>query len=101
MEEMLNPDVAVRYKGVIEKCTFCHHRLQIARDRARMEGRTQVRESDYQPACAELCPTRAIIFGDLDNPLHEVHRLADDPRAFRLMEDLGTQPKVIYLRKVK
>lgn len=101
MEEMLNPDVAVRYKGVIEKCTFCHHRLQLARDQAAFEGRDQVRESDYQPACSEVCPTRAITFGDLDNPLHEVHRAAQDPRAFRLMEDLGTQPKVIYLRKGK
>jgi molybdopterin-containing oxidoreductase family iron-sulfur binding subunit len=82
---------------VIEKCTFCHHRLQKAREDARAEGR-ELREEDYQPACAEVCPTRAIVFGDLDDPTHRVAVLKEDPRANRLMEDLGTQPKVYYLR---
>lgn len=93
---MMNPDVSTRPVGVIEKCTFCHHRLQRARDQARAEGRT-LREDDYVPACAECCPTRAIIFGDLSNPEHEVSRLVHDPRAFRLLESLGTHPKVHYL----
>ncbi|MBI3982597.1 MAG: 4Fe-4S dicluster domain-containing protein [Gemmatimonadetes bacterium] len=93
----LNPDVSVRPKGVIEKCTFCHHRLQKAREAARAEGRV-LREEDYQPACAEVCPTGAIVFGDLDNPNHRVAELKEDPRAMRLLEDLGTQPKVYYLR---
>ncbi|MBI4543491.1 MAG: 4Fe-4S dicluster domain-containing protein [Gemmatimonadetes bacterium] len=92
----LNPDVSVRPKGVIEKCTFCHHRLQKAREDARAEGR-ELRESDYQPACAEVCPTQAIVFGDLDNVRHRVNELRHDPRAMRLMEDLGTAPKVYYL----
>ena len=96
----LNPDVSVRPKGVIEKCTFCHHRLQKARERARAEGRP-LREVDYQPACVESCPTRAITFGDLDNPNHEVHELSLDPRATRLMEELGTEPKVIYLSEIE
>ena len=93
---MLNPDVSTRPVGVIEKCTFCHHRLQRARDRARAEGRP-LREEDYVPACAEACPTGAITFGDLDNPNHRVARLTHDPRAFRLLEELGTKPKVYYL----
>ncbi len=93
---MLNPDVSVRPVGVIEKCTFCHHRLQGARETARAEGRP-MREEDYVPACAEACPAGAILFGDLDNPKHVVARLSNDPRAFRLLEDLGTQPKVYYL----
>ncbi len=92
----LNPDVSVRPKGVIEKCTFCHHRLQKAREDARFEDR-ELREEDYQPACAEVCPTGAIVFGDLENPAHFVARLKDDPRATRVLEDLGTQPKVYYL----
>ncbi len=92
----LNPDVSVRPKGVIEKCTFCHHRLQKAREDARAEGR-ELREADYQPACVEVCPTGAIVFGDLDDPQHRVAALKHDPRAMRLMEDLGTQPKVYYL----
>jgi len=94
----LNPDVSVRPRGVIEKCTFCHHRLQKAREDARAEGR-ELREADYQPACAEVCPTQAIVFGDLDNPRHQVSELKDDPRSMRLMEDLGTQPKVYYLTR--
>jgi len=93
---MLNPDVSTRPVGVIEKCTFCHHRLQRAREQARAENRP-LREEDYVPACAESCPTGAIVFGDLDNPDHRVAQLVKDPRAFRLLEALGTQPKVYYL----
>ena len=92
----LNPDVSVRPKGVIEKCTFCHHRLQKAREKARVEKR-ELREDDYQPACAEVCPTGAIVFGDLDNPRHRVQSLKSDARAMRVMENLGTEPKVYYL----
>ena len=93
---MLNPDVSTRPAGVVEKCTFCHHRLQKAREQARAENRP-LREEDYVPACAESCPTAAIVFGDLDAPDHLVHRQARDPRAFRLLEELGTEPKVYYL----
>ncbi len=93
---MLNPDVSTRPVGVIEKCTFCHHRLQRAREQALAENRP-LREEDYVPACAESCPTGAIVFGDLDNPDHRVTQLVKDPRAFRLLEELGTQPKVYYL----
>jgi len=93
---MLNPDVSTRPVGVVEKCSFCHHRLQRVRETARAESRP-LREEDYVPACAENCPTGAIVFGDLDNPRHRVARLSKDPRAYRLLEDLGTQPKVYYL----
>jgi molybdopterin-containing oxidoreductase family iron-sulfur binding subunit len=95
---MLNPDVSVRPRGVIEKCTFCHHRRQKAREDARAEDR-EMREEDYQPACAEICPTGAIVFGDLDNPSHRVVHLVEDTRVFRVMEELGTEPKVYYLRR--
>ncbi|MDH3571588.1 MAG: 4Fe-4S dicluster domain-containing protein, partial [Gemmatimonadota bacterium] len=61
------------------------------------EGR-ELREEDYQPACMEVCPTGAIVFGDLDNPTHRVAELKEDARVMRIMEDLGTQPKVFYLR---
>jgi menaquinone reductase, iron-sulfur cluster-binding subunit len=100
-EEMragLNPDVSIRPKGVVEKCTFCHHRLQRASDQALAEGRT-VRAGEYQPACLEVCPTDAIRFGDLDDPTSEVHRMAASSRAARELEDLGTEPKVWYLRE--
>ncbi len=91
-----NPDVPLRPKGVVEKCTFCHHRLQKARVRALAEQR-EVAPGEYVPACVEACPARAIIFGDLSDPGSEVFRLARSARAFRLQEELGTKPKVIYL----
>ena len=98
MDNGLNPDVSVRPKGVVEKCTFCHHRLIRARDQARFEGRS-LRPGEYVPACVEACPAGAMTFGDLDDRDSEVSRLADSRRAHRLLEDLGTEPKVIYLRE--
>jgi molybdopterin-containing oxidoreductase family iron-sulfur binding subunit len=94
----LNPDVATRPAGVVEKCTFCHHRLQKAREQARAEDRP-LREDDYVPACVESCPTDAFAFGDLDDPTHRVSQLARHPRVFRLLEELGTEPKVYYLEE--
>lgn len=94
----LNPDVSTRTLGVIEKCTFCVHRLQKAREQARAEDRP-MREGDYQPACVQACPARARTFGDLDDPTHRVAELARSPRAFRMLHELGTHPKVIYLQE--
>ncbi len=96
IRETLNPDVSLRYKGVVEKCTFCHHRLIRAREEAKAQGRELV-EGDYVPACVEICPSRAMAFGDLDDPNSAVASLSRSVGAFRLMEDLGTQPKVFYL----
>lgn len=94
-----NPDVSVRPAGVVEKCTFCIHRLQAAKEKVAAEGR-QLEDGDYVPACVECCPTRAIHFGDLDNPASEVFQLSKSPRSFRLLEDLGTKPKVYYLAEL-
>ncbi len=99
MASALNPDVSVRPAGVVEKCTFCIHRLQKAKEQATVEGR-ELHEGDYVPACAESCPTQAIFFGDLDNPNSEVSLLTRSSRAFRLLEELGTKPKVYYLSEV-
>ena len=98
MEQGLSPDVSIRPKGVVEKCTFCHHRLQRARDLAGAENR-ELQEGEYMPACVETCPSGAMAFGDWDDPRSEVSRLSQSPRAFHLMEELGTEPKVIYLSK--
>jgi menaquinone reductase, iron-sulfur cluster-binding subunit len=97
-QEYLNPDVSVRPVGVVEKCTFCHHRLQRAKEKARTQER-ELRQDDYVPACVEICPADAMRFGDLDDPQSEVSQLTRNPRAFRLLEELGTEPKVIYLRE--
>lgn len=100
MRGAANPDVSIRPRGVVEKCTFCHHRLLKARDKAAVAGQP-LRPGDYVPACVENCPSRAMTFGDLSNPESEVARQSEDPRAFRLLEELGTKPKVIYLTERK
>ncbi|MCA9967059.1 MAG: 4Fe-4S dicluster domain-containing protein [Anaerolineales bacterium] len=89
---------ATRMKGVVEKCTFCIHRLQKARAQAEAEGR-DFRAADYVPACVQTCTAKARYFGDLDDPESTVSKLEQNPRAFRLLEDVGTHPKVIYLRE--
>ena len=97
LERYLSPEVSVRMRGVVEKCTFCHHRYMRAKRKAEAEGRRELREDEYIPACAEACPAGAITFGDLNNPNHKVSQLIKSPRAFRLLERLNTKPKVYYL----
>ncbi len=96
LKRRANPDVSLRGKGVVEKCTFCHHRVVKAREETRAAGR-EMQDGDVTPACAESCPPRAIVFGDLDDPTSRVSEMARSPRAFRLHADLGTKPKVYYL----
>ncbi len=94
----LNPDVSVRTRGVTEKCNFCLHRWQAAKDLAAVEER-ELKLHEYQTACQRVCPTGAIQFGDMDNKHDELSRAHHDRRAFTLLEDLGTHPKVIYLKE--
>jgi len=96
MKGSLNRDVSVRKKGVVEKCSFCHHRLLHGREKARAENRELLPE-DYVPACVQACPSNAMYFGDLNDPFSKVSELSRERRAFKLLEDLGTEPKVIYL----
>ncbi len=97
LERYLSPEVSPRMRGVVEKCTFCHHRLMRAKNRAYVKGRREIEEGEYTTACAEACPAQAITFGDLNNPNHSVSKLIKSPYAFRLLERLGTEPKVYYL----
>lgn len=94
----LNPDVSVREVGVMEKCTFCVQRIKSAEIQAKAEERG-LRDGELQPACVQSCPARAMIFGDLNDPSSEVSRLARSQRGTRLLEDLGTKPKVLYLHR--
>ena len=95
-KKTINPDVSVRPKGVVEKCSFCHHRLQKAHELALIEGRS-LQDDDYQPACVENCPSDAMVFGNLKDKNSTVYQKAMASRTFRLLEDLGTEPKVIYI----
>jgi len=101
LAEALTPDVSTRPRGVVEKCSFCHHRWMLAKDKAIVNGEDplDLAETEYQTSCAEACPNGAIFFGDLKNPEHEVYQLSKNPFAFRLLERLGTEPQVYYLSK--
>lgn len=96
----INPDVSTRPRGVVEKCTFCHHRIQRAKEESRLAGEPLADAAlQHLPACAEACPAGAIVFGDLADAQSRVSRLHRNPRAFRLLENLGTRPKVAYLAR--
>jgi Fe-S-cluster-containing dehydrogenase component len=96
---LLNPDVTVREKGVMEKCTFCVQRIRGAQNRARLEDRN-VQDGDITPACAQACPSEAIVFGDLHDKTSRVAALAQDPRGYHVLAGLNTQPAVTYLARV-
>jgi molybdopterin-containing oxidoreductase family iron-sulfur binding subunit len=99
MHWALNPDVTVRGKGVMEKCTFCVQRIREAEHRARAEGR-EVNADEFTTACAQACPSRAIVFGDAADENWTVAKLAYDRRAYHVFEELNTYTAVVYLKKV-
>jgi molybdopterin-containing oxidoreductase family iron-sulfur binding subunit len=93
-----NPDVTVRRRGVMEKCTFCIQRIRRAQEQAEIEG-VDLKDFDFEPACAQACPSDAIFFGLLSDPNSQVSNLALNARSQRLLlEELGTEPRVIYLK---
>jgi molybdopterin-containing oxidoreductase family iron-sulfur binding subunit len=94
----LNPDVTVRSRGVMEKCTFCVQRIQEAKAQAAGTG---VPDGELQTACQQSCPARAIVFGDLNDPKSRVAGLARDARAFSVLEELNVRPSVRYLMPVR
>jgi anaerobic selenocysteine-containing dehydrogenase/Fe-S-cluster-containing dehydrogenase component len=96
----LNPDVTVRTKGVMEKCTFCVQRIRFGEDRAKDEGR-EVRDGEITPACAQACPSKAIVFGDLKDQESQVSLLSKDERGYGVLSDLNTHPSITYLKKVE
>ena len=101
LEQQLNPDVTVREKGVMEKCTFCIQRIREAKDHAKDDGRRRVRDGEFQPACVQSCPTEAMVFGDRNNENSKVSKMTNSPRAYRVLEELNTTPSVVYLKKVE
>ena len=99
MNWQLNPDVTVRGKGVMEKCTFCVQRIREAEHRARAENR-ELRPDEFTTSCAQACPSNAIVFGDAAHPEWTVAKHVDDPRAYHVFEELNTFTAVVYMQKV-
>jgi molybdopterin-containing oxidoreductase family iron-sulfur binding subunit len=101
LEQQLNPDVSVREKGVMEKCTFCIQRIRKAKDHAKDDGRRRVNDGEIQPACVQSCPAKAMVFGDRNDPDSEVSKMSDNSRAYKVLENLNTSPSVVYLTRVE
>ncbi|OIP34611.1 MAG: hypothetical protein AUK27_07070 [Deltaproteobacteria bacterium CG2_30_66_27] len=97
---VLNPDVTIRSRGIMEKCTFCVQRIQEAKAEAGRQGRT-VKDGDVQPACMQSCPAKAIAFGNANDPESTVSKRKRDPRWYRVLAELNVDPAVGYLRVIR
>jgi molybdopterin-containing oxidoreductase family iron-sulfur binding subunit len=97
---VLNPDVVVRERGVVEKCSFCVQRIQEKKLQAKIENR-KLSDGEIQMACAQACPADALVFGDLNDAESRVSKMFHDERNYHLLEELHTLPSVGYLTKVR
>ncbi len=97
---VLNPDVTVRERGVVEKCSFCVQRIQEKKLEAKLEGRT-LKDGEIQPACVQSCPSGALVFGNLNDPESKVSKQKEEERNYHLLEQLHTLPSVGYLTRVR
>lgn len=97
LHNQLNPEVTVRRRGVMEKCTFCIQRIHKAEQQAKSEGR-EIAEGEFTTACAQACPTNAITFGRLDHPESLVSQLAHHERGYQHLGELNTLPRITYLK---
>jgi len=97
---MMNPEVTVRSRGVMEKCTYCVQRIQNTKIKAKREGNRPLGANEIKTACQDVCPANAIVFGDIQNPESDVARNHANPRAYALLEELNVYPRTRYLARV-
>ena len=100
LKMLRNPDVTVRTRGVMEKCTYCVQRINVARIQSKKEGRT-LKDGDVVTACQQSCPTEAIVFGNLNDPGSRVSRLRASKLNYRILEDLNTRARTSYLARLR
>ncbi len=98
---MMNPEVTIRSRGVMEKCTYCVQRIQNTKIQAKVEGNRPIGANEVQTACQQACPTQAIIFGDLNHPESNVHAARKNYRKYYLLDDLNNRPRTFYLARVR
>ncbi len=98
---VLNPEVSVRGRGVMEKCTYCIQRVQNGKIKARQTGDGKIHDGDVRTACQDACPTQAIVFGDLTDKQSRVYRQQSDPRRYDLLEELNVKPRTVYLARLR
>jgi molybdopterin-containing oxidoreductase family iron-sulfur binding subunit len=97
---VLNPDVVVRSRGVMEKCSMCIQKTQKTILDAKLDGRV-IKDGEFQTACSSACDSGAIVFGDINDKESEVLKLKEDDRMYHLLESVGTKPNVVYQVKVR
>ena len=97
---MFNPEVTVRSRGVMEKCSMCIQRIEAGKIEARSQNKP-VADGAIQTACQQSCPANAIVFGDMNDPETKIHAAMENPRNYRVLEELNVRPSVSYLRVVK